>query len=92
MLYHLHVNISGRVQGVGFRYFVLQKAKSLQLVGTVRNTSQGGVEVWAEGTKQALQQLVDELERGPAGSRVDRCEANKQPCQYRTFTCFEVTH
>jgi acylphosphatase len=61
----LHVLIDGRVQGVGFRYFVLEKANLLKIGGWVRNTSDGQVEVTAEGNKDSLDKLFNYLKRGP---------------------------
>lgn len=63
--------VRGRVQGVGFRYFVLDKAHQLGLVGIVRNLRNGDVEVIAEGTQGALKALLAALRVGPRASRVD---------------------
>lgn len=64
--------VSGRVQGVGFRYFVLGEARSLQLTGFTRNLPDGNVEVHAAGPSQELDTLARILEQGPALARVDR--------------------
>ncbi len=66
--------ISGRVQGVGFRAFVLQAAVELGLAGWVRNLSDGRVEALAEGSQRQLGELRALLARGPALSRVDAVE------------------
>lgn len=63
--------VRGRVQGVGFRYFVLREAISLGLDGWVANAADGSVRCVAEGDRLALEALLDGLQRGPAGSRVD---------------------
>ncbi len=68
----LHFLIRGRVQGVGFRWFVHRKAAELGLLGTVRNTDTGEVEVVAAGDAEALDELRTELHRGSRGSRVDK--------------------
>jgi acylphosphatase len=68
----LHFLIQGRVQGVGFRWFVHREASELDLRGWVRNTEDGEVEVVASGTAQELAELRASLRRGPRGSRVDR--------------------
>jgi acylphosphatase len=68
----LHFLIQGRVQGVGFRWFVYREAGELDLRGWVRNTEDGHVEVVASGTEQDLTELRSSLRRGPRGSRVDR--------------------
>ncbi len=68
----LHFLIQGRVQGVGFRWFVHREASELELRGWVRNNEDGDVEVVAHGTEADLAELRASLRRGPRGSRVDR--------------------
>lgn len=68
----LHFLIRGRVQGVGFRWFVHREASELELRGWVRNTEDGDVEVVASGTAEDLAELRASLKKGPRGSRVDR--------------------
>jgi acylphosphatase len=68
----LHFLIQGRVQGVGFRWFVHREASELELRGWVRNTEDGDVEVVASGAPEDLEELRASLRRGPRGSRVDR--------------------
>ena len=64
--------IEGRVQGVGFRWFVLERARSIGLAGEVRNLPQGAVEAIAEGPRRALEELRDAVRRGPPAARVAR--------------------
>ena len=66
----LHVVVRGRVQGVGFRWFVREQARRLELAGWVKNRSDGGVEVEAEGNGPAVEKLRDQLGRGPEGAVV----------------------
>lgn len=74
---HLSVTVYGRVQGVYFRYFVRNVAITLGLKGYVRNLAGGDtVEVEAEGDKQQLDKLVEQLKIGPPGARVKRVEIN----------------
>ena len=68
----LHFTVRGRVQGVGFRWFVHREAAELGLRGTVRNTDAGDVEVVAAGEPEVLAELRAELRKGSRGSRVDR--------------------
>ncbi|HUA93827.1 MAG TPA: acylphosphatase [Terracidiphilus sp.] len=68
----LHFLVQGRVQGVGFRWFVHREASELELRGWVRNTEDGDVEVLAAGAETDLDELRGSLRRGPRGSRVDR--------------------
>jgi len=68
----LHFLIQGRVQGVGFRWYVHREASELDLRGWVRNTEEGHVEVVAHGTEADLAEFRASLRRGPRGARVDR--------------------
>jgi acylphosphatase len=70
----LHVRIVGVVQGVGFRWFVRERARRLGLTGWVRNLPDGSVEVAASGDPGQIDLLRAELLRGPSGSSVDRLE------------------
>jgi acylphosphatase len=62
--------VSGRVQGVGFRYFVEDAAEKIGIRGFVRNRRDGSVEVYAIGTQEQLKKLRQALEKGPMMSRV----------------------
>lgn len=62
--------VSGRVQGVGYRYFVLEQASRLQLVGYVRNLPDGAVRIIAAGNELELQIFLDYLRQGPPHARV----------------------
>ncbi len=67
----IHLRVVGRVQGVGFRWFVREVARRHALAGWVRNVADGAVEVAAEGPPNALAALRAALRRGPDGARVD---------------------
>jgi acylphosphatase len=67
----LHFLVKGRVQGVGFRWFVQREAAELGLNGWVRNTNDGHVEVVAAGDDAVLAELRVALRKGSRGSRVD---------------------
>jgi acylphosphatase len=66
--------VVGRVQGVGYRYFVLREAGHLGVFGFARNQPDGTVEVVAEGTGQALSALEERLREGPAFASVTSVE------------------
>ena len=83
------VHISGRVQGVGYRYFVLQLARNLNLTGYVRNQRDGRVEVVAEGEEQVLKAFLEDLKEGPAGASVVQVETKWQETT-GGFSTFEV--
>ncbi|MDR0583636.1 MAG: acylphosphatase [Treponema sp.] len=81
--------VSGRVQGVGFRYTCFNEARRLGLLGWVRNSPDGDVEIWAEGNAEKLDRFLQWLHRGPPGARVDRVSCEKhQPAGY---SAFEIT-
>ena len=67
----VRVRISGRVQGVGFRWATLQRAQSRDVAGWVRNNADGSVEAAFEGEPDAVDALVAWCRRGPSGARVD---------------------
>ena len=69
--------VTGRVQGVGFRAFVVRLAASVGVAGAVRNDADGGVACFAEGDREALELFRRGLERGPAHARVDRVEESE---------------
>ena len=73
----LHARISGRVQGVGFRWHSQWQAERLGLRGWVRNLSDGDVELWAEGDEQALDALERWLAHGPPAARVERLTVSR---------------
>ena len=66
--------VRGRVQGVGFRWFVESEAHKLAVAGWVRNNSDGAVELLAIGTAAQLSALQGKLRQGPRAARVDRVE------------------
>jgi acylphosphatase len=80
--------VSGRVQGVGFRYSAAKTATRLGLVGWVRNRIDGSVEVHCEGAPDSVAQYLKWLENGPPGAQVtqvDKRTVVSQNC-YRSFT------
>ena len=74
-----HFLVSGRVQGVGFRWFVVKEATSLGLTGWTRNLPDGRVEVVAQGEPGAVEALAAALAQGPPHARVGRVEAGEAP-------------
>jgi acylphosphatase len=66
-----HYLVKGRVQGVGFRWFVQREAAEIGLRGWVRNTEDGHVEIVAAGSAEDLAELKTALHKGSRGSRVD---------------------
>ncbi len=86
----LCARVVGRVQGVGYREFVLGAAKGLGLVGYVRNEmTDGSVEVLAEGQADALRSLLKRLESGPLLSRVEYVDSTWESCS-GAFAEFQI--
>ena len=71
--------VSGRVQGVGFRWFVEREAAQLGITGWVRNSENGDVEVLATATADQHNALRQKLQQGPRASRVDLVGESKAP-------------
>ena len=66
--------VSGRVQGVSYRYFTQQAARRLQLTGWVKNLADGSVEVQVAGDSEVLERLRQQLQDGPRFARVDHID------------------
>ncbi len=75
----LEATVHGYVQGVGFRYFVVRRAKELGIAGWTANEPDGTVRVVAEGSSQALDELARHLHAGPPGAHVDSVVVNRLP-------------
>jgi acylphosphatase len=83
--------VKGRVQGVGFRWFVHREAAELGLHGWVRNTDSGHVEVVASGEPEILEELKAALRKGSRGSRVDAVvEQELEPSEDETLGPFVI--
>ena len=67
----LRLEIHGRVQGVGFRWFVREAARRRGVAGWVRNRADGSVELEASGTEPSLRELIAVIREGPPGARVE---------------------
>ena len=76
--------ITGRVQGVGFRWFTSRVAKELDISGTVQNHPDGSVRVHAKGAPALLDQLETTIGRGPAAARVEAVESMEPSQEVKT--------
>lgn len=85
----LDATVRGRVQGVGFRYYVLRRATNLGLHGWVANESNGSLRCVAEGAPDAVDTLLAILERGPAGALVERVDVTRGAAT-GSFRSFEI--
>ena len=86
-MHYLHALIQGRVQGVGYRHFIVVEARRLELNGIVRNLPGGDVEVIAEGDRAALGRLAELARRGPPHAVVTELTAEwgERPPRYTQF-------
>ena len=80
--------VSGRVQGVGFRYFAMRAAEALGVAGFVRNLADGRVEVVAEAAEEVLAEFEDRLRQGPAFAAVEGVD--RAPIERRGDRGFQV--
>jgi acylphosphatase len=87
----LHAIVEGLVQGVGFRYFVVESAQLLNLTGWVRNTYDGQVEVVAEGPQADLERFLVKISRGPTSAYVERVIQDWSPSTAE-FKRFSMQH
>ena len=86
----LHVRVTGVVQGVGFRWFVREKARRLGLSGWVRNLPDGSVEVAAAGEQGQLDLLLAELKKGPTGAMVEAVEPERREPEHPFSSPFGI--
>lgn len=82
--------VHGRVQGVGFRWFVQDAAAELGVTGYVKNLHDGDVEVYAVGSEDDQKELRRKLEEGPPGARV--LSVHEQPAPARRYETFQVEY
>ncbi len=87
----MYVIVHGRVQGVFFRATTRDHARSIGVMGTVKNLPDGTVEMWAQGSKENLEILLNRLKKEPGMGEVSRFEIN-HPEQYSQFTSFDVVY
>jgi acylphosphatase len=80
-----HLTISGRVQGVGFRYSMIEEAERLGVTGWVRNRRDGTVEAVVDGAPEALEAILAWARSGPRGARVTEVRVNEVPESFERF-------
>ena len=82
--------ITGRVQGVGFRWFVMRNAEELGLAGWAKNLPDGTVEVLGIGVPEALSRLESALNEGPRFAHVENVEKSDCPHEVGTLKSFDI--
>lgn len=75
----VRIIVSGRVQGVSFRYYTKQFADKLNLKGSVKNLPNGTVEVIAEGKEDSINQIIDFCKKGPSWAHVEKIIVEEEP-------------
>lgn len=85
----IHIWVSGRVQGVSFRYFVKNSADALGVMGWVRNLPDGRVEAVLEGNEHEVSEMIKQCRIGPGGAHVKEIKVHEE--QYiNEFNSFEI--
>jgi acylphosphatase len=79
MTKHINIKISGKVQGVGFRFCTYEKFVDLGLIGKVENMPDGSVSVETEGEDEKLDRLIQWCKIGPSGAQVENVEVAQMP-------------
>lgn len=87
-----HVFLSGRVQGVGFRYFVSRNAERLNINGWVRNLKDGRVEAVIEGDPESVDEMLEHLKSGPRSAKVRDMEVDEPAFDDTNYDSFQVKH
>jgi acylphosphatase len=85
----VHIWVTGRVQGVGFRAFVISSAGLIGVHGWVRNVGWDTVEAVAEGSREQVDQFIHALKTGPRASRVDHSQVEEEN-PTAEFSAFEM--
>ena len=92
MIKQIKIRVSGRVQGVGFRFFTHQQAQKLGLVGYVKNLDNGDVEIVAQGDSVQISKLTEWLEQGgPVSARINNINIDQSSVQ-EDLTSFKVRY
>lgn len=86
-----HIFVSGIVQGVGYRNFVMRKANEMEVKGWIKNLEAGGVEAVLVGKKDSILSLVEHCKKGPTFARVMDVEV-KWEDDNNTFGSFSIAH
>jgi acylphosphatase len=85
------IKITGRVQGVGFRYFVQKRANEFDIKGWVKNMTDGSVLVMAQGEFKDMEPFLEHLRIGPSMARVIKVEKNEMP-ELEDFSDFSIRY
>jgi acylphosphatase len=84
--------ISGRVQGVGFRYYILEKAEMIGISGWVSNLPDGDVKTEAIGDENQISDFLQYLRKGPSGARIERVDYTIEDVALNEFSGFDIKY
>ncbi|MBD3268332.1 acylphosphatase [bacterium] len=87
----IHAFVSGRVQGVGFRFFAQRTANALGVAGRVRNLGDGRVEIYAEAEEAVLQEFIQKIKQGPSFGHVQAMDVDWSE-DIGQFSSFEIAY
>ncbi len=87
----IKITVSGRVQGVCFRYFAYELALKLNIKGYVKNLWNGDVEIAASGSEQNVERFLKQVKIGPPASRIDKVELQEIPDSI-DYDSFKITY
>ena len=90
-MFRYKITITGEVQGIGYRYFVVNEAQKLKITGWVRNLSNGNVELLAEGEKNVLENFVSILKTKHRWAKVDDMKILETEIAKKEFSDFNIT-
>jgi len=91
-LFSVKLKITGRVQGVGYRYYAERVANSMGVTGYVKNLSDGSVEVYAEGEESVLKNFINSLKKGPPLSAVSNIKEDWNQIGSHQFGGFYIKY
>ncbi len=90
--YVLHAYVSGFVQGVGFRFFTIYRARKYNITGWVKNLYDGRVEIEAEGKKQNLIPFLEDIRIGPSYGNVSGVSEEWHEIAFRRYRDFSISY
>lgn len=86
----VQLKVIGRVQGVGFRYYAVMKAKEFDISGYVKNMPDGSVFIEAEGNEDGLDKFIIWCQKGPFSARVENLDIT--PGVIKNYSSFSIYH
>jgi acylphosphatase len=92
MIIRAHLNIYGKVTGVGFRAWISSKAKGMGINGLVKNTSDTTIEVTLEGEEQKVRELIILCNKGPNSAEVEKIDSKEEKVIINRYDRFQISY